>query len=149
MRNTLGLYLLLSLVIITASGCSPKIGGMVKLVDMNNQPVTREKPKDVVINMINTTAALENASHSVKTDEIGQFISEKDKIVPGTYKIEVSRIGYQTATQTVEVGRFSSRTVEIHLKKIPEGKSRSIKGSNSDEDKIINPGEVNIQAPMM
>jgi hypothetical protein len=35
------------------------------------------------------------------------------------------------------------------LKKIEEGRRKSIKGAASDEDKIINPGEVNIQAPAM
>jgi hypothetical protein len=35
------------------------------------------------------------------------------------------------------------------LPKIQEAKRKSIKGSASDEDKIINPGEVNIQPPAM
>jgi hypothetical protein len=39
--------------------------------------------------------------------------------------------------------------VELKLKKIPEGKRKSIEGSKSDENKIVNPGEVNIQPPTM
>jgi hypothetical protein len=65
------------------------------------------------------------------------------------HKVEVSRIGYQTETQTVEVGRFSGKKVDIKLKKIAEGKRRSTEASRSDEDKIVNPGEVNIQPPTM
>jgi hypothetical protein len=35
------------------------------------------------------------------------------------------------------------------LRKIEEAKRKSIKGSATDADMIINPGEVNIQAPAM
>jgi hypothetical protein len=48
----------------------------------------------------------------------------------------------------VEVGG-GRQQVELILKKIPEGKRRSIERSDSDRDKIINPGEVNIQPPML
>jgi hypothetical protein len=60
----------------------------------------------------------------------------------------VSRIGYETETQTVEVGSFGKK-LEFKLRKIEEAKRRSFKGAATDEDKIINPGEVNIQAPSM
>jgi hypothetical protein len=33
--------------------------------------------------------------------------------------------------------------------KIDEGKRKAIEGAASDEDKIINPGEVNLQPPSM
>jgi hypothetical protein len=52
-----------------------------------------------------------------------------------------------TDTQTVEITKFGSKKVEFKLRKIPEGKRKSIEGSRSDEDKIVNPGEVNIQPP--
>jgi len=65
------------------------------------------------------------------------------------YKVEASRIGYLTETQSVEVGRFSRKELEIKLKKVVEGKRRSIEGARSDADKIVNPGEVNIQPPTM
>jgi hypothetical protein len=64
------------------------------------------------------------------------------------YKVEASRIGYETQTQTVEVGNFGTK-VQIRLRRIEEARRKAIKGSTSDEDKIINPGEVNIQAPAM
>jgi hypothetical protein len=41
------------------------------------------------------------------------------------------------------------KKLELKLRRIDEARRRSIKGSDSDEDKIINPGEVNIQAPTM
>jgi hypothetical protein len=81
-------------------------------------------------------------------NEKGEFESPKDSISKGVYKVEVSRIGYETQTQTVEVGTFGSK-VDFKLRKIEEAKRRSIKGAATDEDKIINPGEVNIQAPSM
>jgi hypothetical protein len=62
--------------------------------------------------------------------------------------VEASRIGYETQTETVEVGMFGKK-LELKLRRIDEARRRSIKGSDSDEDKIINPGEVNIQAPTM
>jgi hypothetical protein len=39
--------------------------------------------------------------------------------------------------------------VDLKLKQIPEGKRKSIEGSRTDENKIVNPGEVNIQPPTM
>ncbi len=102
-----------------------------------------------VVNMINTTTSLEKASHSVAVNEKGDFESEKGAITPGIYKVEVTRIGYATNTSTVKIGSYTREKLEIKLKKIPEAKRRSIEASQSDEDKIINPGEVNIRPPMM
>ena len=78
----------------------------------------------------------------------GKFESAKDSIKSGVYKVEVSRIGYETQTQTVEVGSFGNK-LDFKLRRIEEAKRRSIKGAATDEDKIVNPGEVNIQAPAM
>lgn len=133
------------------AACSPSIHGKVLLFDANMQPIppTAESPEGTVVNMINTSTAIEQASHSVTVNAKGDFESEKDKIEPGKYKVEASRIGYETNTQDVEVGKFGGTGVNFKLKKIKEGKRRSIEGSQSDEDKIINPGEVNIQPPTM
>jgi hypothetical protein len=122
--------------------CSPTIYGTLQLMDPNMQPIApaNESPEGTVINMINTTSTLEQASHSVTVTKEGKFESEKGKLTPGLYKVEANRIGYQTDTQTVEITKF---------KKIAEGKRKSIEGSRSDEDKIVNPGEVNIQPPTM
>ncbi|MDA8099253.1 MAG: hypothetical protein M0042_06475 [Nitrospiraceae bacterium] len=145
-----GTMLFVLLLALTA-GCSPKIYGTLQLVDMNAQPIppAKENPEGTVVNMINTTSSLEEASHAATVNAEGKFESEKGKISKGVYKVEASRIGYLTETQTVEVGRFSSTKVDLKLKKIPEGKRRSIEGSRTDEDKIVNPGEVNIQPPTM
>ena len=129
------------------SACSARIYGTVRLVDTNMKPVVGESPKGTVVNMINITAKVEKASYSVMVDEDGKFESEKDAIAAGTYKVEAARIGYDTETQTVEVGGSTRKKLEFELKKIPEGKRRSIAGASSDADKIINPGEVNIQPP--
>jgi hypothetical protein len=131
------------------SACSPKIRGTVKLVDPDMKPVDGESPKGTVVNMINVTAKVEKASSSVIVDEDGKFESEKDAITKGTYKVEATRIGYDTETQTLEIGRSTRKKLEFELKKIPEGERKSIAGASSDADKIINPGEVNIRPPGM
>lgn len=134
--------------LLAMSGCGATIRGTVQLVDGRDQPIANESPKGTLINMINTTAAVDKASASASADDKGEFESPKDSIQTGMYKVEASRIGYETQTQTVEVGNFGTK-VQIKLRRIEEARRKSIKGSSSDEDKIINPGEVNIQAPAM
>ena len=129
------------------SGCA-SIHGTVQLVDSRQQPIPNESPKGAVVNMINTSAAVEHASTSASVNEKGEYESPKDSVKSGVYKVEASRNGYETQTVTVEVGTFG-KEVDFKLRKIDEGKRRSIRGETSDEDKIINPGEVNIQAPAM
>jgi hypothetical protein len=134
--------------VLSVCACSTAIRGTVQLVDPRQQPIANDSPKGAVVNMINTQAAVEHASASAAVNEKGEFESPKDSITKGIYKVEVSRIGYETQTQTVEVGSFGTK-VDFKLRRIEEAKRRSIKGAASDEDKIINPGEVNIQAPSM
>jgi len=141
--------LLVPIALMLVSGCAATIHGTVLLVDSRQQPVPNESPKGAVVNMINTTAAVDQASSSATVDEKGQFESPKGRIKPGIYKVEASRIGYETQTETVEIGSFFGKKVEFKLPKIQEAKRKSIKGSATDEDKIINPGEVNIQPPAM
>jgi hypothetical protein len=140
--------LILLIALLALSGCGATIRGTVQLVDGRDQPVANESPKGTVINMINTSAVVEKASASASADEKGEFESPKDSLQTGIYKVEASRIGYETQSQTVEVGNFGTK-VQIKLRRIEEARRKAIKGSSSDEDKIINPGEVNIQAPAM
>ncbi len=142
-------FLLLLVFSATLVACSPKIYGRVDLFDPSMAPLKDEGREDTVINMINTTSGLDNASYSVNTDLKGSFESGKKAIEKGAYKVEAHRIGFETETRTVEVGRFSSVKLEFKLKKILEGKRKSLENARSDEDKIINPGEVNIQPPSM
>jgi hypothetical protein len=146
--QNLFLFVVLALAL---GACSPSIYGTVQLVDANLQPIppAKESPQGTVVNMINTTTTLEKASQAVTVDAEGKFESVKDYIIPGTYKVEATRIGYMTDTQTVEITKFGSKKVEFKLKKIAESKRKSIEGSRSDEDKIVNPGEVNIEPPTM
>lgn len=138
-------------VIVLLSACAPSIQGTIQLVDLNNKPLPAAvaTPEGTVVNMINTAAPVEQASYSVTTGADGKFESAKDMISKGKYEVEITHIGFQTETRTVEVGTFSSPTVNVNLRKIQENRRKSIKGSHSDEDKIINPGEVNIQPPSM
>lgn len=144
-------YFFMIFLLLSAAACSPKIYGTVQLFDANSQPIppAKESSQGTIVNMINTTTTLEKASQAVTVDGEGKFESVKDYIIPGLYKVEASRIGYMTDTQTVEVTKFGGQKVEFRLKKIPEGKRKSIEGARSDEDKIVNPGEVNIQPPTM
>ncbi len=144
-------HLLFVVLAFALGACSPTIYGTVQLMDVNMQPIppAKESPEGTVVNMINVTSTLEQASHAVTVNAEGKFESLKDHIVAGTYKVEASRIGYLTDTKTVEITKFGSAKVEFKLRRIPEGKRRSIEGSKSDEDKIVNPGEVNIQPPTM
>src|SRR3990172_9867453 len=141
--------ILFAVMMIVVGASSPKIYGTVKLVDMNLQPIppAEESPQGTVVNMINTTTTLEKASQSVAVNAEGSFESLKDYLIPGTYKVEASRIGFMTETVSVEITKYGGKKVGFKLRKIPEGKRKSIEGTKSDEDKIVNPGEENIQQP--
>ncbi|HJX17103.1 MAG TPA: carboxypeptidase regulatory-like domain-containing protein [Acidiferrobacterales bacterium] len=134
--------------VLLLGGCSAGISGSVRMVDRNNKPIADAPLEGIVVNMINTSSAVEQASHSVRTDKKGHFEAGSDKIKPGVYKIEVSEPGYVAATKTIEVKK-SSRSVDLDLRQLPKGASQSYRGMKSDKDKIINPGEVNIQPPSM
>ncbi len=99
------------------AACAPSIRGTITLVDANNHPIPAEvaTPEGAVVNMINTTEAVEQASHSVLAGADGKFESAKDAIKKGSYKVEVTQLGYQTETRNVEVGTFSSPTVDVSV----------------------------------
>jgi len=144
-RSTVGAIALAMLL----PACAAKIHGTVQLVDANRQPMAKAGLHGTVVNMINTTVPVEQASHAVTTDPDGKFESTKGRLRPGTYRVEASRIGYETDTQTVEIKEHTRKKIEFKLRQIQEGTRKTIQGSKSDEDKIINPGEVNIQAPSL
>lgn len=147
-RKTGFLVTILVAAVILAS-CSPKIYGRLDLIGPDTRPVATDNAQGTVVNMINTTAPLEKASHSAVVDAKGEFSSQKDAIVPGKYKVEAGRIGYLTETQAAEIGRFTRKKLEFKLKKIDEGAQKAVPASSSDSDKIINPGEVNLQPPSL
>jgi len=131
------------------SGCASNITGQVKFAErQENPPAQDSRLEGIVVNMINTTTQMSDASYSVKTDNKGHFEADPKQLKPGTYKIEVNEPGYLPTSKTIEF-KDSSREVELELKKIPMGGSRSYRGMQSDKDKIINPGEVTIQPPSM
>lgn len=133
---------------VTLGGCAPTISGNVKFVDRDNQPEQGGNLEGIVVNMINTTSDISDASYSVKTDNKGKFEAESNQLKPGTYKVEVDEPGYYPVSKTIEF-KSSSREVDLELKKMPMGRSRSYRSMQSDKDKIINPGDVNIQPPSM
>lgn len=148
MNLKMSAFFLIAVLVMVFSSCASGIYGTVKLVDSRMMIVEGETPEGTVLNMINTSVSVEEASHSVTADAEGNFESEKGAIKKGVYKVEAGRIGYITDTRTVEVSS-GREEVELVLKMIPEGKRRSIARSESDEDKIINPGEVNIRPPIL
>ncbi len=147
MRNIVA-GMLIALFALLLGGCASTITGAVKFVDRDNKPEADSKLEGVVVNMINTSSSLSQASYSVKTDSKGKFEADAKRLNPGTYKIEVNEPGYLPASKTIEF-KDASREVEIELKKMPVGGARTYRGMQSDKDKIINPGEVNIQPPSM
>jgi PBP1b-binding outer membrane lipoprotein LpoB len=149
MRCKPHLLILLAAMAFLLTACAAKIYGTVELVDDKMQPVQGESPKDTVVQMMNTTAKLENASLTATVNEKGKFESEKDALTPGMYRVEATRIGYETQTETVEIKGSTRKKLAFKLKKIDEGNRKSIESLTSDADKIINPGEVNIQPPGM
>ena len=149
MRYKTHLFILIAAIAFLSGGCAAKIYGTVELVDQQMQPIEGENPKGTVVHMINTSATLDKASISTIADEKGKFESEKDALKPGKYKVEANRIGYETETETVEIKGSTRKKFAFKLKKIDEGKRKSIENLTSDADKIINPGEVNIQPPGM
>ena len=149
MRCKPHLLILLATMAFLLTACAAKIYGTVELVDDKMKTVQGENPQDTVVHMMNTTAKLENASLSATVNEKGKFESEKDALTPGKYRVEATRIGYETQTETVEIKGSTRKKLAFKLKKIDEGKRKSIESLTSDADKIINPGEVNIQPPGM
>lgn len=146
---------LLSFVTLMLGGCAATISGTVKFADQGQgaaESGTQEEGENrlegIVVNLINTTADVGGASYSVKTDKSGKYKAEAEQLKPGTYKVEINEPGYRPESKTIEF-KDSSREVDFELKRMPMGSSRSYRGSKSDRDKIINPGEVNIQPPSM
>src|SRR2546422_6273154 len=52
---------------------------LVQLVDANLKPVAKESLQGTVVNMINTTTAVEQASHAATTDVDGKFESRSEE----------------------------------------------------------------------
>jgi hypothetical protein len=150
--------LLLSILAVMLGGCAATISGTVKFADQGQGAAAEQgsqgsgeeqgQLEGIVVNMINTTADVTAASYSVKTDKGGKFKADPAQLKPGTYKVEINEPGYRPESKTIEF-KDSSREVDFELKRMPMGSSRSYRGSQSDRDKIINPGEVNIQPPSM
>lgn len=148
----------IALIALMLSGCAANITGAVKFADAQNKAESAKaenakaepdsRLEGIVVNLINTTSQIGEASYSVKTDKNGRFETDAKQLKPGTYKIEVNEPGYFPASKTIEF-KDSSREVQFELKRMPTGGSRSYRGMQSDKDKIINPGEVNIQPPSM
>ena len=76
MRHTQKFALIACLLLLSA--CSPKIYGTLQLMDPTMQPIppAKESPEGTVVNMINTTSTLEQASHAVTVNIEGKFESE-------------------------------------------------------------------------
>jgi len=148
MRLRRNLSVLMAAAALCLGGCAAGISGTVRMVDRADQAVPGAKMEGIVVNLINTTASLEQASSSVKTDEKGNFRADPKTLKPGTYRVEVSEPGYMTVTKTIEL-KDSSREVDLVLRQLPRGQSQSYRGPSSDRNQIINPGEVNIQPPSM
>jgi len=143
------------LVMVSLSGCAAKIQGTVHLVDAG--PGSRLANEECAGHSgqhdEHDGGTVEQASHAVTVDR-PRASSSRPRIgcVPGTYKVgsEPDRVRDGDA-DGFRIGKYTSKKIEFKLKKIQGGPgAKTIQGSRpSDEDKIINPGEVNIQPPTM
>ncbi len=141
-----GLVLLAAAALAT-SGCATQIAGRVSLLDEAGAPLPVEEaaPQESFVNIIGTSATIDQASQSAPVGPDGAF-AKKD-LAPGTYKVEVSRPGFVTVTQQGELKKFRSLKVDARLVRIPEGERRSLTESSADEDKIVDRGDVSIAPP--
>lgn len=132
---------------LSTTGCATQIAGRVQLFDEGGRPLAREEasPQETVVNLINTSATIDQASYSTEVTPAGTFV--KKDLPPGTYKVEVSRPGFVTVTQQGDLKRFRTLKVDARLVRIPEGERRSIAESSAEEDKIVNRGDVHIAPP--
>ncbi len=132
---------------LVTAGCATQIAGRVQLFDEAGRPLAREEapPQEALVNLINTSVAIDRASYSAEVTPAGTFV--KKDLPPGTYKVEVSRPGFVTVTQQGELKKFRTLKVDARLVRIPEGERRSIAESGAEEDKIVNRGDVHIAPP--
>ncbi len=137
-----------ALVAVATTGCATRISGRVGLFDEGGRPLAREEapPQETVVNLINTSAAVDQASYSPEVTPAGTFV--KKDVPPGVYKVEVSRPGFVTVTQQGELKRFRTLKVDARLVRIPEGERRSIAESRAEEEKIVDRGDVHIAPPV-
>ncbi len=146
MSRTLALVLVAAAALAT-SGCATQIAGRVSLLDESGAPLPVEEaaPQESFVNIIATTATIEQASQSAPVNPDGSFV--KKDLEPGVYKVEVSRPGFVTVTQQGELKKFRSLKVDARLTRIPEGERRSLAESSVEEDKIVDRGDVSIAPP--
>ncbi|HEX7126453.1 MAG TPA: carboxypeptidase-like regulatory domain-containing protein [Thermodesulfobacteriota bacterium] len=146
MGRTLVLVLVVTAAL-AAGGCATQIVGRVSLLDESGAPLPVEEaaPQESFVNIIGTTATIDQASHTAPVGPDGSFV--KKDLPPGVYKVEVSRPGFVTVTQQGELKKFRSLKVDARLTRIPEGERRSLAESSVEEDKIVDRGDVSIAPP--
>ena len=71
-----------AVLVLSLAACSPRIYGTLQLVDANMQPIpaAKESPQGTVVNMINTTVAIEQASHAVTVNAEGMFAEKQAEL---------------------------------------------------------------------
>jgi hypothetical protein len=147
MHRSIPRLLLVGLAALALSGCATQITGRVALLDESGQPLAKDEasPQESFVNIINTGAALDQASHSAPVSPEGDF--HKKDLPSGVYKIEVSRPGFVTVTQQGELKKFRTLKVDARLIRIPEGRRKSLTEASAEEDKIVDRGDVSIAPP--
>jgi len=120
-----------------------QIMGKARLVDEKGAPAAEAKPAGISVNFINLAGKLDESVLSAQTDELGKYRSPK--LVPGKYKVEAMLQGYAIQSATILVKNHQHKANDFILKRIREGKGRSLK--ESQEENIPSPGEVQIKPP--
>lgn len=94
----------------------------------------------VTVNFVNLTGTIEESAVSVVTDAKGEYRSPE--LPPGKYQVEAMTPGFIIGKTTVVLEKHGGKKALFALKKIREGKGKSVK--ESDTENIPNPGEVKI-----
>jgi hypothetical protein len=130
-------------ILVGSWGCAaPRILGRATLVDENGAPGV--VGPGVTLNFINLQGKIEDSIATVQTDAQGKYRSAE--LPPGKYTVEAVLPGYIIGSTTVVLQKHGTKDASFALKKIREGKGRSVK--ESQDDNIPSPGEVKIKPPL-
>ena len=131
-------------ILVGSGGCAaPRILGRATLVDENGAPVPGAVASGVTLNFINLQGKIEDSIAAVQTDAQGKYRSAE--LPPGKYTVEAVLPGYVIGRSTVVLEKHGAKNALFALKKIREGKGRSVK--ESQDENIPSPGEVMIKPP--
>jgi hypothetical protein len=131
-------------ILIGSWGCAaPRILGKTTMIDETTAPAAPAPAVGVTVNFINLTGTIEDSVVSVQSDAKGEYRSPE--LAPGKYSVEAMLPGFVIGKATVVLQKHGKKKAPFVLKKIREGKGKSL--NESLEENLPNPGEVKIDPP--